>query len=68
MLNKLGHAPTFWLFAGLNALFLVFTIWLVPETKGISLEHIERNLMKGLPLRFIGQHSSEQGETAATAE
>jgi SP family galactose:H+ symporter-like MFS transporter len=69
MLNKFGHAQTFWLFAGLNALFIVFTFWLVPETKDISLEHIERNLMKGLPLRFIGQHSAEQeAEEAATAK
>jgi SP family galactose:H+ symporter-like MFS transporter len=67
LLNKFGRAPTFWLFSGLNALFLVLTFWLVPETKGISLEHIERNLMNGLPLRFIGQqpdeYQTEESET-----
>ncbi|MGS6466933.1 hypothetical protein ACVGW6_00210, partial [Enterobacter intestinihominis] len=26
------------------------------ETKHVSLEHIERNLMKGRPLREIGAH------------
>jgi SP family galactose:H+ symporter-like MFS transporter len=34
----------------------VLTLWLVPETKHVSLEHIERNLMKGRKLREIGAH------------
>lgn len=55
LLTGIGDASTFWLYAGLNALFLVFTILLVPETKGIALEDIERNLMKGLKLRRIGR-------------
>ena len=29
-----------------NVLFILLTLWLVPETKHVSLEHIERNLMK----------------------
>ena len=32
------------------------TLWLIPETKNVSLEHIERNLMKGRKLREIGAH------------
>jgi len=28
---------------------------LIPETKNVSLEHIERNLMAGKKLRDIGQ-------------
>jgi SP family galactose:H+ symporter-like MFS transporter len=60
LLNKFGHASTFWLFAGLNALFIVFTFWLIPETKGVTLEQIERNLMKGFSLRFIGQRYDKQ--------
>ncbi|MDU4359929.1 MAG: sugar porter family MFS transporter [Enterobacter hormaechei] len=56
MLNTLGNANTFWVYAGLNLFFIVLTIWLVPETKHVSLEHIERNLMKGRPLREIGAH------------
>jgi SP family galactose:H+ symporter-like MFS transporter len=55
LLNGVGHAGTFWLYAGLNALFLIITIALIPETKGITLEQIERNLMAGKPLREIGQ-------------
>jgi len=54
MLDKLGNANTFWVYAGLNILFILLTYWLIPETKNISLEHIERNLMSGKPLREIG--------------
>ncbi|CAX61195.1 MULTISPECIES: sugar porter family MFS transporter [Erwinia] len=54
MLNTLGNANTFWVYAGLNVLFIILTIVLIPETKGISLEHIERNLLGGKKLRDIG--------------
>ena len=56
MLNALGHANTFWVYAGLNLFFIVLVLWLVPETKHVSLEHIERNLMQGHKLREIGAH------------
>ncbi len=55
LLNGIGDAGTFWLYAAFNAVFILLTFWLVPETKNISLEHIERNLMAGKPLRRIGQ-------------
>ncbi|MDE1180794.1 sugar porter family MFS transporter [Paraburkholderia sp.] len=55
LLNTLGHAQTFWLYAVLNAAFLLMTFWIVPETKDVSLEQIERNLMAGKPLRQLGQ-------------
>ncbi len=55
LLNGIGHAATFWLYAGLNLAFLVFTWLLVPETKGVTLEHIERNLMRGVPLKELGR-------------
>lgn len=54
MLNTLGNANTFWVYAGLNVLFIILTIWLIPETKNVSLEHIERNLLGGKKLRDIG--------------
>jgi len=54
MLDKLGNANTFWVYGALNVLFIVLTLWLIPETKNISLEHIERNLMIGKRLRDIG--------------
>ncbi|SFN07685.1 MFS transporter, SP family, galactose:H+ symporter [Izhakiella capsodis] len=55
MLNNLGNAQTFWVYAGLNVVFILITIALIPETKNITLEHIERNLMSGKKLRDIGQ-------------
>lgn len=55
LLNKFGDANTFWLYAGLNLLFFVFTVWLIPETRGVTLEQIERNLMAGKALRHIGR-------------
>jgi len=55
LLNSVGNAATFWLYAGLNVVFLVITFFLIPETKNVTLEQIERNLMAGKPLREIGQ-------------
>lgn len=55
LLNSFGHAQTFWLYAGFNVIFIGITVFLVPETKNITLEFIERNLMAGKPLRKIGR-------------
>ena len=55
MLNTLGNANTFWVYGALNLFFIVLTLWLIPETKNVSLEHIERNLLGGKKLRNIGQ-------------
>jgi putative effector of murein hydrolase LrgA (UPF0299 family) len=55
MLNVLGPANTFWLYGGLNVLFIVFLFLFVPETKGVSLEKIENNLMSGKRLVNIGR-------------
>jgi MFS transporter, SP family, galactose:H+ symporter len=56
LINRLGPGNTFLLYGGMNILFIIFFFILVPETKGISLEQIERNLMSGLPLKKIGRH------------
>ena len=55
LLNHFGHANTFWLYSGLNVLFILITFSLVPETKGVTLEHIERDLMAGKSLKMLGQ-------------
>lgn len=55
MLAKLGNGNTFLLYGGLQILFIVFFHFFVPETKGVSLEKIESNLLSGLPLRKIGR-------------
>lgn len=54
LLDTLGSTMTFWLYAALNALFIYLTIRYVPETKGVTLEKIEQNLMEGKNLRDIG--------------
>ena len=55
MLGTLGQGTTFWIYAGLNVVFIFLVFWLVPETKGVTLERIERNLMQGKRLRDLGQ-------------
>lgn len=55
MLGNLGQGTTFWIYAGLNVLFIFLVFLLVPETKGVTLERIERNLMQGKRLRDLGQ-------------
>uniref|UniRef100_A0A665TYB4 Solute carrier family 2, facilitated glucose transporter member 8 n=1 Tax=Echeneis naucrates TaxID=173247 RepID=A0A665TYB4_ECHNA len=41
MMNVLTSAGTFWLFASMCALNIIFTIVFIPETKGKTLEQIE---------------------------
>ncbi len=41
LLNALGTSETFWLYAAIGVLTLLFTFKLVPETKGKRLEEIE---------------------------
>ncbi|MDI5962270.1 sugar porter family MFS transporter [Streptomyces sp. SL13] len=45
--NHLGLGNTMFVFAGVNAVLFVLTRWLVPETKGRSLEQIELGLRDG---------------------
>lgn len=54
MLDQFGSANTFWFYGVLNLAFILLTFRLVPETRHVTLEHIERNLMQGKPLRDIG--------------
>lgn len=54
ILNTMGPASTFILFTLMCALSFWFSYYLVPETKGISLEHIEHNLRSGMRSRDLG--------------
>jgi MFS transporter, SP family, galactose:H+ symporter len=51
----------------LNALFIIFFLIFVPETKDVSLEKIEANLLSGLPLRQIGQPPRGRGAVEVPA-
>lgn len=55
LIAALGQADTFWFYALLNIICIVLIWFFVPETKGISLEKIEANLMSGKKLRDIGR-------------
>ncbi|MFD3245617.1 sugar porter family MFS transporter [Rahnella aquatilis] len=55
LMDNIGAAGTFWLYTALNVVFVVITFILIPETKNVTLEQIERNLMSGKKLRDIGQ-------------
>jgi len=55
MLNVLGPGNTFLLYGALNAVFIVFFLALVPETKDVSLESIEKKLLAGTRLKEIGR-------------
>lgn len=45
--EHLGSAGTFLLFAGFSLIGLVFIFFLVPETKGLQFEEVEKMLEKG---------------------
>ncbi len=64
LLDSIGAAGTFWLYTGLNIAFIGITFWLIPETKNVTLEHIERKLMAGEKLRNIGGVKDSWGECA----
>lgn len=55
LIATLGGGNTFLLYGGMNVLFIIFFILLVPETKGVSLESIEQKLLGGARLKNIGR-------------
>jgi sugar porter (SP) family MFS transporter len=52
--EKLGKAGTFWFYAIVCAIGIVFCYLYVPETKGHTLEEIEEHLKKNKGLRSLG--------------
>ena len=55
LIQSLGKSATFLIYGALSVLGIVFIYLLVPETKGVSLEHIEANLRAGICSRNLGQ-------------
>ncbi|MXV43753.1 sugar porter family MFS transporter [Saccharibacter sp. 17.LH.SD] len=55
MLEFFGSANTFWIFAAFNVFAIVMIYLFVPETKGVTLETIEKRLMSGVKLRNLGR-------------
>jgi MFS transporter, SP family, galactose:H+ symporter len=54
LLHLLNQSGIFLLYALFSLLSLLFVYYLVPETKGITLEHIETNLRLGKRCRSLG--------------
>ena len=55
LLNSIGPAVTFWIYGVMCLIAFVFSYYLVPETKGVSLEEIEDNLNQNKPYRELGK-------------
>ncbi|QDH13653.1 sugar porter family MFS transporter [Formicincola oecophyllae] len=55
VLAFMGKADTFWLLTIFNVLGLLLIYFLTPETKDVSLDTIEKNLLSGKKLRDIGR-------------
>lgn len=55
LVNALGTADTFLLYTLMCIAGIIISYFIVPETKNISLEKIEENIRKGLPLNQIGE-------------
>jgi MFS transporter, SP family, galactose:H+ symporter len=53
--NSVGFANTYWFYAILTSVGLLFVTMFVPETKHVSLEHIEKNLYAGISSRYLGK-------------
>ncbi|MDD4899038.1 MAG: sugar porter family MFS transporter [Candidatus Omnitrophica bacterium] len=52
--DKLGKAGTFWLFAVICVVGIIYSYFFVPETKGLTLEQIEEHLHSGKGLYKLG--------------
>ena len=54
LLHKLGEGNTFLLYGSMEVVFFVFFVLYVPETKGVTLEHLSANLLSGRALKDLG--------------
>ena len=57
LVGGLGKAGTFWLYAAIGVVAVVFFAKLVPETSGRSLEEIQEDLSPRPAGRHVGRHS-----------
>jgi SP family galactose:H+ symporter-like MFS transporter len=55
IMGLLGSDMTMCVYAAFSFIAIFLILAFVPETKGVSLEHLEGNLMKGVKLKDIGK-------------
>ncbi|HJO92991.1 MAG TPA: sugar porter family MFS transporter, partial [Victivallales bacterium] len=55
IINSIGSEATFLLLGIINIALIILYYFFTPETKDVSLEHLEMNLMNGVKLRNIGK-------------
>lgn len=55
ILHTLGLSLTFSLYGIISVIVFIFVYFKVPETKGVPLEVIEKNINDGVPSRLLGQ-------------
>lgn len=55
VMKWIGPSYTFWILAFICVLSMLYIYFFCPETKNVALEMIERNLLDGKPLRYLGE-------------
>ena len=55
MKTDMGMPATLMIYAGFTIIGLILAVKFLPETKGVTLEQIEKNIYAGKSLRWIGQ-------------
>ena len=55
LIDVIGRAGTFWLYAAVGTVSWIFAYCMVPETKGRSLEEIEAHWRSGMHPRKLGK-------------
>ena len=55
VVNVVGISMTFAFYALACVVGLLFSFYYVPETKGLSLERIEKHIRSSKPLRLLGK-------------
>lgn len=64
LINSLGISRTFGIYFIISLISILFIYFLVPETKGCSLEDIEANLYAGKSPRYLGEKALQLTENS----
>lgn len=62
--EAIGSSGTFLLFAGFSTIGLIAIYFLVPETKGLPFEQVEKMLVKGYKPKYFRKKTGEKADTS----